>query len=178
MTEQPAAERPRRRWLRWLLEAAVFVVAFAGLQVWLTRDVASGPLPLLEGTLVDGTRTNSEQWRAALGDRAFVVYVWATWCPICKTVEGNVDAVARAAPVLTIAMQSGSANEVGRFLTQRGYRWTTLLDPDAQLSRALGVGAVPTLLFVDRHGEIRAVTQGYTSEPGIRLRLWWAEFRG
>jgi len=33
---------------------------------------------------------------------------------------------------------------------------------------------VPTLIFVDRAGRVRAVTQGYTSESGIRLRLWWA----
>lgn len=171
---QPA-DPPRRR-LRWLLEAAAFAIAFVGLQFWLTRDVASGPLPVLEGTLVDGTRTTSTQWRAAQGGRPFVVYVWATWCPICKTVEGNVDAVARGAPVLTIAMQSGGAGEVGPFLAQRGYRWTTLLDPDAQVSRTLGVAAVPTLLFVDRQGVIRAATQGYTSELGIRLRLWWAQF--
>jgi thiol-disulfide isomerase/thioredoxin len=178
MIEMSGTERPGRRWLYYLLEAAVFVVAFVGLQFWLTRDVASGPLPLLEGVLVDGTRTTSAQWRAAQGGRPFVVYVWATWCPICKTVEGSVDAVAREAPVLTIAMQSGGTNEVGRFLAQRGYRWTTLIDPDAQLSRTLGVGAVPTLLFVDRQGVIRATTQGYTSELGIRLRLWWARSRG
>ncbi|GMV57535.1 MAG: hypothetical protein AMXMBFR72_06500 [Betaproteobacteria bacterium] len=169
------ADPPRRRRLRWLLEAAVFAVAFVGLQSWLTRDVASGPLPVLEGTLVDGARMTSMQWRTAQGDRPFVIYVWATWCPICKTVEGNVDAVARGAPVLTIAMQSGGAGEVGCFLSQRGYRWKTLLDPDAQLARTLGVGAVPTLLFVDRQGVIHTATQGYTSELGIRLRLWWAQ---
>lgn len=53
------ADPPRRRRLRWLLEAAVFAVAFVGLQSWLTRDVAPGPLPVLEGTLVDGARMTS-----------------------------------------------------------------------------------------------------------------------
>jgi hypothetical protein len=34
---------------------------------------------------------------------------------------------------------------------------------------------VPTLIFVGRDGEVSAVTRGYTSEAGIRLRLWWAQ---
>ena len=75
-------------------------------------------------------------------------------------------------------MQSGSGAEVGRFLEARGLRWTTLVDHDARLSRQLGVDAVPTLIFVDRDGRVRAVTQGYTSETGIRLRLWWARRHG
>ena len=152
----------------------VVAVVFFAVQMFVTRDVARGPLPPLEGILTDGTALNVEQWRRAHGGDAFVLYVWATWCPICKTVEGSIDAVARDAPALTVAMQSGSGAEVGRFLAARGYRWPTLVDGDARLSRQLGVDAVPTLIFVDRAGEVRAVTQGYTSEIGIRLRLWWA----
>ena len=75
-------------------------------------------------------------------------------------------------------MQSGSGAEVGRFLEARGLRWPTLVDHDSRLSRQLGVDAVPTLIFVDRDGRVRAVTQGYTSETGIRLRLWWARRHG
>lgn len=159
---------------RWLLDVAIVVVAFVAVHMFLTRDVVRGPLPPLEGALVDGAATSVEAWRQAQGGDAFVLYVWATWCPICKTVEGNVDAVARDAPVLTVAMQSGDGAQVGRFLASRGYRWPTLVDNDARLSGRLGVDAVPTLIFVDRAGQVRAVTQGYTSEIGIRLRLWWA----
>ncbi len=122
----------------------------------------------------DGTATTVAQWQQARGGDAYLLYVWASWCAICKTVEGSIDAVAGEAPVLTVAMQSGDGAQVGRFLSARGLRWAALVDRDGHLSRQLGVGAVPTLIFVDRAGEVRAVTQGYTSEIGIRLRLWWA----
>ena len=59
-----------------------------------------------------------------------------------------------------------------------GYGQPTLVDHGARLGRELGVDPVPTLIFVDRAGEVRSVTQGYTSEIGIRLRLWWANRRG
>ncbi len=163
-----------RRWRRWLLDIALVLMVFAAVQFFVTRDVVRGPLPLLQGEILDGTSLTSAQWRLDHADEAFLLYVWATWCPICKTVEGNVDAVAATAPVLTVAMQSGRSADISRFLAARGYRWTTLVDDDASLSRRLGVDAVPTLIFVDRAGQVRSVTQGYTSEIGIRLRLWWA----
>lgn len=167
----PPAGRRKRRW--WI-EVAVVAVAFVAVSAFVTRGVVRGPLPPLEGALVDGSATTVEQWRQARGNDAFVLYVWATWCAICKTVEGNIEAVARDAPVLTVALQSGDGGQVGPFLSGRGYRWPTLIDSDGRLSSRLGVGAVPTLIFVDRAGEVSAVTQGYTSEIGIRLRLWWA----
>lgn len=171
-----AEDAPRRRWRRLLVDAAVVLIVFVALQFFVTRDVVRGPLPPLQGQAADGASLSSEQWRMTHAGEAFVLYVWASWCSICKTVEGNVDAVAQDAPLLTLAMQSGSRAEVDRFLSERGYRWTTLVDSDASLSRQLGVNAVPTLIFVDRRGEVRAVTQGYSSEIGIRLRLWWTRW--
>ena len=168
--EQAARRHPRR----WLVELAVVALAFFAVHAFVTRDVVRGPLPPLQGVLADGTAVSVGDWQQARGGDAFLLYVWASWCPICKTVDGSIDAVAREAPVLTVAMQSGGGAEVGRFLAARGYRWPTLVDDDARLSRQLGVDAVPTLIFVDRAGRVRAVTQGYTSEIGIRLRLWWA----
>jgi thiol-disulfide isomerase/thioredoxin len=168
---QPAPARRRRRW--WI-DIAVIGVAFVGAQAFLTRDVVRGALPPIAGALADGGSTSLPQWRAARGGEPFLLYVWAAWCGVCKAMAGSVDAVAREAPVLTIAMQSGGGAEVRRHLDARGHDWPTLVDGDAALSRALGVGAVPTLIFVGRDGRVRAVTQGYTSEAGIRLRLWWA----
>jgi len=167
-------QAPAKRRRRWWIDVAIVAVAFLAVHAFVTRGIVRGPLPPLQGVLADGAATTVVQWQQAQGGEAFLLYVWASWCPICKTVEGSIDAVARDAAVLTVAMQSGDAAQVGRFLAARGYRWPTLIDDDARLSRLLGVDAVPTLIFVDRSGHVRAVTQGYTSEIGIRLRLWWA----
>lgn len=169
------ADQPRRRGRRWLTDAAVIAAAFVLVHAFMVRGVVRGPLPPLSGALVDGTPLAVEQWQRNHGGGPFLLYVWANWCPICKAVDSNVEAVAADWPLLTVAMQSGNGAEVGRFLDQRGYRWPTLVDADARLGRELGVDAVPTLFVVDRGGEVRAVTRGYTSAAGIRLRLWWAQ---
>jgi thiol-disulfide isomerase/thioredoxin len=164
-------QRPRR-W-RWALEVALAVAAFVALQAWLTRDVVRGALPDLDAPLVGAAVDSVPVWRAEHGRDGYVLYVWATWCAICKTIEGNVDAVAAGAPVLSMAMRSGQPAQIAAELDRRGLRWPTLVDANGELSARLGIDAVPTLLFVDRHGVVRSVTQGYTTELGIRARLAW-----
>ncbi len=82
--------------------------------------------------------------------------------------------LSRDGPVLTIAMQSGQAEQVARVLNQRQLPWATALDPRGEMSRQLGFKAVPAFVVVDADGHLRAATVGYTSEIGMRLRLWWA----
>jgi thiol-disulfide isomerase/thioredoxin len=163
----------RRRW-HWSLDLAVGLVVFIGLQAWLTRDVVRGALPVLDAPIVASTAGSAQDWRATHGGEGFVLYVWATWCAVCKMIEGNVDAVARDGPLLSVAMRSGTTAGVDAALAARRLRWPTLVDADGELSRTLGVDAVPTLIFVDGDGVVRSVTQGYTTELGIRARLWLA----
>jgi hypothetical protein len=77
-------------------------------------------------------------------------------------------------PLLTIAMQSGPPDAVRRVLSQRQLSWPTAVDPRGELSRALGFKSVPAFVVVDAEGRLRMPTVGYTSELGMRLRLWWA----
>jgi len=170
-----AADGRRRDRRYGLVELLVALGIFGALQAWLTREVVRGPLPALDAPLITEAGGEAHAWRAAHGSNGHVLYVWATWCAVCKLIEGNVDAVARDAPVLTVAMQSGAAADVARHLQTRGHRWATINDRDGAIARRLGVGAVPTLIFVDRQGVVRSVTQGYTTELGIRARLWWAQ---
>lgn len=163
-----AAPKRASRARRWAVEIAVVVAAFFTIQWWLTRDVVRGAVPALDAPMVNGS--SFEQWRATHGRDGFVLYVWATWCPVCKAIEGSVDAVAQDAPLLSVAMSSGDGAAVQAFLQQRNHRWPTLIDADSRLSRALGVDAVPTLIFVGADGRVRSVTQGYTPEIAIRLR--------
>ena len=169
------AER-RRRYGRWALELTLVVAVFVGLQAWLTRDVVRGALPAFDAPLIDGAASaaaTAQQWRGVHGRDGYVLYVWATWCAVCKTIQGNVSAVAADDAVLTVAMQSGAPAAVVQYLAARELRWPTVNDEGATLSRSLGVDAVPMLLFVDRAGQVRSVTRGYTTEAGIRARLWW-----
>lgn len=157
---------------------ATVLVVFFGVHLWQTRDIPTGPAPELAFTWLspDGSRseTTLAAWRAQFPGQAIAVHVWAEWCPVCKLEEHNVHRVAADHPVLTIAMQSGPADTVAQVLRQRRLPWHTAVDTRGQLALALGVKAVPAFLVVDAQGQLRSASVGYTSELGMRWRLWWA----
>jgi len=59
-------------------------------------------------------------------------------------------------------------------MRESGYGWPTLADPRAAILKQYGLPGTPSFIVIDPAGNIRFVSIGYTSELGLRLRLWWA----
>lgn len=171
-------DKLRRQWKSHLGTVLLVLAVFIGVQAWQTRDVPSGPAPEFAFTLLhpDGSRSSTTlaEWRAVHPGQPVALHVWAEWCPICRTEEHSVTQLARDQPVLTIAMQSGPPDAVARVLAQRQLPWATAMDPRGDFARSLGFKAVPAFVVVDAKGQLRGASVGYTSEIGMRLRLWWA----
>lgn len=164
MSSAPASRiglRPRR-WLRWLAELLVLFAVLLAVEAWLTRDAVQGRAPLLPDL-------------PAITERAHMVYFWGTWCPVCRTQQSTINAVARTYPLYSVAMQSGSRKEVEAYLAAHGLQWPTQNDEQGVVAGQWGVRGVPAVFIIDRHGRIRFVTRGYSTPWGLRLRLWWAD---
>lgn len=170
----PETPQPRPRWRRWALEGLVFLALFIAFQLWQARDAPRGPAPQFAGQLLDGQPFDLAAWRQQHPGQATLLYFWAEWCPVCKTTAGNVSAVAEDNPVLSIAVQSGPAEQIGKVMAQHNYRWPTLPDPAAAVLRQYGLPGTPAFIIIDPAGDVRFVSIGYTSEIGLRLRMWWA----
>ncbi len=165
----------RRRWQRWLIDAALIALVFAAVQLWQTRHVPVGPAPAFAGPLAAGGQGSLAAWRAAHPGGPVAVYFWADWCPICKAQQGSISGLAEDWPVLTVAMQSGDAADVAKVLTERGLPWPTVVDEDGAISTRYGLAGVPALAVIDAEGRLRSVAVGYTTQLGMQLRLWWAK---
>lgn len=162
-------------WRRWAGEGLIVAAIVVGVQLWQARGLPEGPAPTLAGTLLDGHAASLADTVTAAGGKPVLVAFWATWCSICKAEAGNLDGVAADTPLLGVAMQSGSDDEVRRYLAERGHRWPTVNDADGRLAANWKVVGVPTHFIVDGRGNIRFRIVGYASGWGLRARLWWAE---
>ena len=165
-----ANSRRLASWRGYAINVLLFVVVVVGIRAWQQRDMVSGTAPPLQGITLAGMPYKL----SAHPGKPVLVHFWATWCPICRTEQGAIDAIARDHAVITVAMQSGKQEDVIRFMREQGLSFPTMNDPDGSISHAWGVNAVPASFIISPDGKIRFIEIGYTTGIGIRLRLWLA----
>jgi thiol-disulfide isomerase/thioredoxin len=173
-------DRVRVHGKRWMLEALLIIALVVAVQLYQTRGLPAGAAPVLSGLRHDGVAMNLAQKVGAGGtamatESPALVVFWATWCPVCKAEEGNIAAVAADWPVYSVAMQSGTAAEVGKHLREREISLPALIDEDADNAERWKVSGVPTHFVVDGAGNIRFRVTGYATTWGLKARLWWAQ---
>ncbi|AJF74838.1 alkyl hydroperoxide reductase [Raoultella ornithinolytica] len=160
-----------RRWLRELMILLLLAAATIGGMDYLRRPAlpqsfTSTPLQTLDGRTVD--------LRAMSEERPLLLYVWATWCGICRYTTPSVAALAAdGGNVMTVALRSGDDPALEKWLARKKMALPTVNDPDGRLSGRWDVQVTPTLVVISR-GEVKSVTTGWTSGWGMRLRLWLA----
>ncbi len=155
---------------KYLLEVLVLVVVLLVAEAFLTRDAVRGPAPPFQAQTLDGGSFDLAEMRG----RPAVIHFWATWCPVCDLEQGMVERLARSHPLISVAMQSGTEEEVAEWMAGRGVAYPVVNDPAGELAGRYGVTAVPASFVLDRQGRVRFVTRGYTSGLGMRARLWLA----
>ena len=107
-------------------------------------------------------------------DSPVLIYFWASWCPLCSVTSPIVTELSKDYQVLTIALSSGNELQVLSYLQENKYHFPVINDPDGVISKKWNVFATPSILIINREGEISSVTIGISSALGLKLRLWLA----
>lgn len=171
MTTQSGNKTRMAKWRNIAFNVGLFVVVVAGIRAWQQRDMVSGMAPALQGITIAGKPYSLPAHPA----QPVLVHFWATWCPICRTEQNSIVAIARDHPnVITIAMQSGKPEEVARYMREQGIDFPVVNDADSSIANAWGVHGVPASFIISPDGKIHFVEVGYTTGLGLRLRLWLA----
>ena len=71
-------------------------------------------------------------------------------------------------------MQSGDINEVRQFMIKEKLSFNVINDASGLLSQSYKIRGVPVSFIIDEKNKIEFTEVGYTTEAGLRLRLWWA----
>lgn len=169
--EKPPLTWPQRL-RRWSLQGLALLLLLWAMEYVLTFNMIHGQAPNFAVTLLSGEQTPLHR----PGSSPKLLHFWAEWCGICALEHGSIQAIAADHEVITIAMQSGSPAEVRDFMQSEDINYPTVADPNGRIAEHYGVSAVPASFILDADNNIRFVTRGYTSETGLRLRLWLASW--
>ena len=153
-----------------LFYGAVAVIIFSG-QFLLNRDMVTGRPPALAEVTIDGEPVAN---RIAQGPG--IIYFWAQWCGLCAMMQDPVSEVLKEYPGVTVALKSGKEGAVKRYLGEHGLDWPVVNDAEGTIGERYGVHGVPAVFVLNSEGDILFTSVGYSTEIGLRIRLWLAGF--
>ncbi|TDY01052.1 protein disulfide oxidoreductase [Thiohalophilus thiocyanatoxydans] len=162
----PAAKLPKP--VRFLLWVLIFAMVYFGAQQYQKRNLVSGTVPEYIAPMLQGAEFDSRD----IEGKPYILHFWASWCPICRFEQDTIQALSRDHQVISVAMQSGDRTEVQAYMREHSLNFMTLLDEEGLLARRFGIKGVPTTLLVNSEGEIVFREIGYSTEWGLRLRMW------
>ncbi len=166
--------------------AWAFIVASLGVQYWAhslrapsttTPSLKKGSTaPALSLSDLDGNPVSLEQFRG----QVVIVDFWATWCEPCRTEftllkkwlddergTGLLDSV------VTLAVNSGEERAVvERYVEDNNIPFRVVLDEKGAVSKTYDIRALPTLLIIDREGNVADVHVGLDPHIGTSISMW------
>jgi thiol-disulfide isomerase/thioredoxin len=135
-------------------------------------EVINETLPNVQITLLKGETKPLSAYRG----KPLIIYFWGSWCPICKMSSPVIDALSKDYDVVTVAVNSGSDEDIRRFMKKRGLDFPVVNDEEGDLAGKFGVDTFPTTFIYNDKGSISFTDIGFTSPWSLRLKLWLSKY--
>ena len=160
-----------RRGLRELFILALLV----GLVVWGMDQFRKPTLPAeFTDTALQTIAGDRIDLAVLSQQRPLLIYVWATWCGICRYTTPAMEKLAKeGGNVVSVALRSGDDEKLARWMHKKQLTMPVVNDNSGAISQRWQVSVTPTLVVVSK-GEVVSTTTGWTSYWGIKWRIWWA----
>jgi len=148
----------------------IFFSVYLAVHFYQIRNTPSGSAPEIVGYSINNTMFADLKTM----EKPVLVHFWATWCKVCEFEHGTINQISQDFSVIGIASQSGSLTEVKTYMEDHGITYPVVLDSKGANSRAWGIVGYPTSFVIGENNSIDFVEVGFTTEWGIRFRLWLA----
>ncbi len=163
----------QHKWFRFVVQLGLLLIIIFSMRAWQSRHSIEGVAPIIVATTLSGQHFDLREQ----SPKPVLVHFWATWCPVCQFENSNIANLAKDYQVITIASWSEGEAEVSAYLKKENLNMPVIVDEDGEWAKVYGVKAVPASFIIDGEGMIKFVETGYTSESGLRLRMWWLQNR-
>lgn len=142
--------------------------------VWLTRNPPVGPFvgeqaPPFDLVALDGSAFTIE----SLEGRPIFINFWATWCPPCLEEMPIIQRMyEKYGEALAIVAVTDEPIPIARpYVAEHSYTFPVFVDPGGRMSGDYLVQALPTSLFIDASGVIRARHIGQLTEEQMEAYI-------
>ena len=147
----------------------IFIVMFA-----LSHVPMFAQLPAVTLKTMDGTEVRTDT--LANDGKPFIIDFFATWCKPCNR---ELDAISEVyeewqeetgVKIIAVSIdQAQNINKVKPLVSNHGWEYEVLLDPNGDFKRALGCQMIPYTIIVDGKGDIVYKHNGYTDGAETEL---------
>lgn len=99
-----------------------------------------------------------------------ILYFWGSWCGYCRYTSPALEKLYQEnIPVVSIALQSGSLEQIKQYLAEHQYNFPTINDHNGKLAKQWDISVTPSILII-KQGKLYTATTGLTSYWGIKAR--------
>lgn len=105
-----------------------------------------------------------------------VVYFWGSWCPICKIASPNIQILSKYYDVLSVAVKSGSTDDIHNYLSKNELSLNTFNDVDGNFTSMMNIKTFPTIMVYSSDGKLVYRDVGYTSTFMLIIKAFLASF--
>ena len=109
--------------------------------------------------------------QAASQNQTLLLYIWGAWCGICKHTSPVIQRLHDdGTPVLSVALRSGSDDDIRAYLQQQGYTFPAVNDDNGAWSQQWGVKVTPTIVLI-KNGKVLHSTTGLAGYWTLKTRI-------
>ena len=160
-------------WVKELLIALVILTLLLNVISFLKKPkLESNTLQKFELTTTTQKHISSTDY----SQKPLLIHFWATWCPTCKLEASNIERLSKKYQVVTVAVNSGSDEDINRFLKKHDLTYLVVNDSEGEFASKFSISSFPTTFIYDKNAEIKFSEVGYTSTWGLEFRMWIGSF--